>query len=235
MIAAVLLFGWEADTEESEQLSEEQRREAEEILSQLEDGEDDRNEELIDEDEHRPEDEDSEFEVIRDGFVVEDQPAGSSVTVKELDLTDQRWLVVREDRQGELGNILGARLFRSDQRSGEVELQRGTEPDRRYYVILYQVAEREAQEGRTFDRNYDSPLVKSDGELMADEFRTLPQTDDEQQDDDAEQTGLEQEESEAEQEESVTNDDLEDRGSEDQENNDGNDENEGLEQERDHE
>ena len=78
------------------------------------------------------------------------------------------WIVVREDVDGNIGNILGARL--SDPGGfvgGEVKLLRNTEPGKVYYVLLY------ADDGnRAFDIATDLPMTDEQGELIVKTFTT---------------------------------------------------------------
>ncbi|MGM0629297.1 MAG: DUF7282 domain-containing protein [Patescibacteria group bacterium] len=100
-----------------------------------------------------------------DSIEVADQEAGDAVFVSDMDLTESRWIVVHEDRDGELGNILGARLFPATANDGSVNLLRETEEGKSYYAVLYKVAEREKDKGRRFDASRDVPLIKEGGEM----------------------------------------------------------------------
>ncbi|MAZ40980.1 hypothetical protein CL654_02590 [bacterium] len=69
---------------------------------------------------------------------VESQVAGESVLVKELTLSDRLWVVVYEERDGDKGNILGARRLQEGSHNDQiVTLLRGTEAGNRYYVLLH--------------------------------------------------------------------------------------------------
>lgn len=111
--------------------------------------------------------------VSEDVLMVNDQEAGDSVIISNMTLTENRWVVIHEDIEGEPGNILGARLFFKNDTEGEVELLRETEADNMYYAILYMVAERERDQDRRFDIVRDLPLVKEDdGDMITIPFNT---------------------------------------------------------------
>lgn len=103
--------------------------------------------------------------VYEDSITVDDQDAGDSVFITSMSLSESRWVVIHEDSNGELGNILGARLFPKEAEQGEVSLLRGTEKGESYYAVLYLLAEREEDVGRRFDTDRDLPLVKEGGEI----------------------------------------------------------------------
>ena len=159
LIAIIVILGlfWvignrEGDTEplQEDQEASEEREEA------------DVEEEVSEDEETIHEEEESEHE---DVIEVLDQERGDSVFVSSMNLTDNRWIVIHEDREGELGNILGARLFTEDATEGEVGLLRNTEEGKDYHAVLYMVAEREEEVGRQFDTKRDVPLIKDGGEV----------------------------------------------------------------------
>ncbi len=112
-------------------------------------------------------------ESLNDSLKVLDQEAGDSVLISEMSLTDNRWVVIHEDMNGEPGNILGARLFTKENTTGEVQLLRGTGEGKLYHAILYIVAERERNQDRLFDTDRDLPLVKEGGDIRIASFRTF--------------------------------------------------------------
>lgn len=71
-------------------------------------------------------------------FLAGDKVAGKAVFVDKVVLAENAWVVVREDAGGEMGNILGAQWLPTGTKSEtSVELLRGTEAGKKYYVVLY--------------------------------------------------------------------------------------------------
>jgi hypothetical protein len=69
---------------------------------------------------------------------VADQNAGMSVAVKKVTLSDAGWVVVRENTGSGMGNILGALWLPAGTKDdASVELLRGTEAKKNYFVVLY--------------------------------------------------------------------------------------------------
>ena len=104
-----------------------------------------------------------------DGYSVSinDQSSGSIVYVSQLELPNEAWVAVREDKGGQLGNILGARKYPSGNWTGVIELIRGTEPGSVYYVVFY------GDDGDAeFDYKKDKILLNSDNKVVAVKFRT---------------------------------------------------------------
>jgi hypothetical protein len=100
-----------------------------------------------------------------------DQAPGRIVEVEMVTLEKTGWVVVREDNQGQIGNILGARLFSKGESSGEVELLRGTVEGGTYYVALYN-EDSDLEQNREFDLDKDLPLVDSEGNPIQIQFKT---------------------------------------------------------------
>ncbi|MGM0482485.1 MAG: DUF7282 domain-containing protein [Patescibacteria group bacterium] len=162
VIFILLLFFWlTANNEEADNGAEED--------GQNEEVQDETDEEEQIEEETKEEDEEKEeggaTDDGEDNIEIDDQEAGDTVFVSDMDLTESRWVVIHEDKDGELGNILGARLFPESATEGNVDLLRETEEGKSYYAVLYMVAERENDEGRRFDTNRDVPLIKEEGEM----------------------------------------------------------------------
>ncbi len=86
---------------------------------------------------------------------VADQTAGMSVVVSKVTLSEGAWVVVREDTGGAMGNILGARWLPAGMANDvSVELLRGTEAKKNYFVALY------ADNGdKKFDKATDLPIA----------------------------------------------------------------------------
>ncbi len=97
---------------------------------------------------------------------VADQEPGIVVAVGKIVLASPGWVVIREDRGGEPGNILGARRFDAGEGRGEVELLRGTVEGGIYYAILH------GDDGdRSFDYTADLPLRDQQGNVISMKFR----------------------------------------------------------------
>jgi hypothetical protein len=98
---------------------------------------------------------------------VDDQPAGIVVFLSSMSLRETGWIAVHEDREGAPGNILGAQRFFGGNypQGGSVELQRGTQPDAIYYVMMH------IDDGVDgFDHALDVPFQSKSGELIMDMF-----------------------------------------------------------------
>ena len=88
----------------------------------------------------------------RIGLSVEDQAAGSSVTVTGLDVAETHWVAVYEEEEGAPGWILGARRVHAGDTFANVELLRPTVSGKTYYVAIL------GDDGEdTFDRKSDLP------------------------------------------------------------------------------
>jgi len=96
------------------------------------------------------------------------QPAGDSVIVEEAQLPYVSWITVREDRNGEFGSILGAYRLQPGIHSGfDVSLQRGTEANKFYHIVIY----KDDGDG-VFDYKADT-LVSKDGAFYSADFMAL--------------------------------------------------------------
>jgi hypothetical protein len=102
--------------------------------------------------------------------MVKDQVAGASVSVASVETDASTWVVVREDKNGVLGNILGAtRIDAGNSAHVVVSLLRSTVVGQTYQVVLFK------DDGdKKFDHKIDVPLT-SDGVLIAQSFKALAQ------------------------------------------------------------
>jgi hypothetical protein len=97
---------------------------------------------------------------------VEDQPAGMSVVIGRAEITEGQWVVVHEDREGRLGNVLGAARFVGSAKSGAVELLRATRAGATYYAVIY------ADNGDgQFSLEADTPLRDASGSVKSVTFK----------------------------------------------------------------
>ncbi|MCK5096033.1 MAG: hypothetical protein KAR24_01620 [Candidatus Pacebacteria bacterium] len=95
-----------------------------------------------------------------------DQEAGNIVHVSQAVLENEAWVAIREDRDGQLGNILGAYRYPAGTNSGSVELLRGTEKGNIYYAVIY------IDDGdKDFDFKKDT-IVEENGKVLAAKFLT---------------------------------------------------------------
>ena len=92
---------------------------------------------------------------------IEDQLAGFTVSIANAQVGPDQWVVVAEDREGQVGNILGAARFVGGAQSGLVELLRATAPGKTYYGLIYK------DDGdRIFSLEGDAPLRDATGNLI---------------------------------------------------------------------
>jgi hypothetical protein len=95
-----------------------------------------------------------------------DQKAGTTAEVTMVTLSVPGWVAIHEDKNGELGNVLGAARFEPGIHLGEVELLRGTVAGAKYHAVLY-----EDTGSRGFDTSEDAP-IKNDKGLIEATFTT---------------------------------------------------------------
>ncbi len=102
--------------------------------------------------------------------VVADQGAGAVVSVTSVETDTAVWVVVREDKNGVLGNILGAtRIDAGNSNNVIVSLLRPTVAGQTYQVVLFK------DDGdKKFDHKIDVPLT-SEGTLIAESFTVSAQ------------------------------------------------------------
>lgn len=95
-------------------------------------------------------------------IAVSDQAPGVKVAVSFVTLSQDGWIVVHEEREGQPGNILGARRFSAGaNQSGGVELLRRTEDGKVYFAMLH------ADDGdRKFDHTKDLPITDPQGNVV---------------------------------------------------------------------
>ncbi|OGY59320.1 MAG: hypothetical protein A3I31_02275 [Candidatus Colwellbacteria bacterium RIFCSPLOWO2_02_FULL_44_20b] len=100
-------------------------------------------------------------------IVVNDQPAGNKIVVASVTLEEDSWIAIQEDRDGSLGNILGARLFAAGTNAGEVRLMRSTAVGGMYYAVI------RPDDGNPDDfdfRGVDAPLQDAEGNVVMAKF-----------------------------------------------------------------
>lgn len=97
---------------------------------------------------------------------VKDQPAGSTVEVEGLELSVVAWVAIHEERNGALGNILGARRFEPGIHLGVVELLRNTTSGGVYHAVLYK-----DNGDRQFDKATDQLMKNESGTVIESVFK----------------------------------------------------------------
>lgn len=100
-------------------------------------------------------------------LTIQDQPAGSTVTITNASLAQNGWIVVHEEiLDGIIGNALGAtRKDAGVYANVTVELLRPTEAGRRYWATIY------TDNGdKIFSLRDDTPVVGTSQELLLAEF-----------------------------------------------------------------
>lgn len=69
---------------------------------------------------------------------IEDQPAGAAVQIANISAKEIIWVAVREEKDGKVGNILGAqKVFVGDNQKASVDLLRPTVAGGAYRVVIY--------------------------------------------------------------------------------------------------
>lgn len=103
-------------------------------------------------------------------ILVNDQGAGSVVTVASVETDTSVWVTVREDNNGVVGNILGAtRVDAGDSNNIVINLLRPTVAGKTYRIVLFK------DDGdKKFDHKIDAPIV-SGGVLVSQSFKTIAQ------------------------------------------------------------
>jgi hypothetical protein len=101
-------------------------------------------------------------------IVVKDQPAGLRVVIDSVTLEGSGWVAIHEDRDGELGNILGAQRFDAGTYKGLVDLLRNTVEGGVYYAVIY------SDDGdNLFDHKKDSLVTGKDGNVVKSTFNAI--------------------------------------------------------------
>lgn len=72
------------------------------------------------------------------GVTVKDQEAGAKVVIDSVSASETLWVAVREEKEGKLGNILGAsKVFVGNGENVSVELLRPTVAGGTYRIVVY--------------------------------------------------------------------------------------------------
>lgn len=101
-------------------------------------------------------------------IVVYDQAAEGDVLVSSIHLYEKSWVAIREDVNGVMGNILGAkRLPEGNHENVSIGLLRAMQPGRIYYAVIYK-----DNGDNAFDHNFDALIEGSAGPIRA-SFKTF--------------------------------------------------------------
>ena len=96
---------------------------------------------------------------------VENQIAGSQVTIASLNVEKSVWVAIHEDNAGKPGNVLGAGHFAKVTMSAVVDLLRNTIVGHTYYAMIHI----DDGDGK-FDLKKDMPLTDSSGAMVMTKF-----------------------------------------------------------------
>lgn len=99
---------------------------------------------------------------------VANQVSGLTVAIDSVTLENSGWVAIHEERDGGLGNILGAAWIpEGTSENVSIDLLRATAAERSYYAVLH------GDNGdRTFDYHIDLPLVSETNAPIAVKFFT---------------------------------------------------------------
>lgn len=101
---------------------------------------------------------------------VANQRAGNVIVVASVALPEAGWVVIREDRSGEPGNVLGAGWLAGGMHADvSVELLRATVGGENYYAMLY----KDVGGDKQFDHTVDTPVLAEGGKPAMAAFETL--------------------------------------------------------------
>lgn len=93
----------------------------------------------------------------RIGLSVEDQIAGNLISISGLELKENHWVAIYDQREGQLGWIMGATRVRAGDTSAVIELLRPTISGETYYAGIL------SDDGdEVFNRQTDLPPLSSD-------------------------------------------------------------------------
>ena len=101
-------------------------------------------------------------------FSVVDQSAGGVAYISSLTFPKESWIAIRENRNGELGNILGASWYPAGTQTGVVKLLRNTKAGQTYYAVIYL----DNDGDKDFNHEIDTLFVDNEGNTPAAIFRT---------------------------------------------------------------
>lgn len=98
-------------------------------------------------------------------IVVNNQSAGYSVVIQSVSFENPGWVAIHEERDGGLGNTLGAGWFPAGENSGTIELLRGTISGGTYYAVLHN-----DDGNKRYDYKVDTFLTDASGNAIIVKF-----------------------------------------------------------------
>lgn len=102
-------------------------------------------------------------------ILVRDQESGSEVTIAEVSIPADGWIVVHEERLGVIGNALGAaRRDAGDYKTIMVPLLRPTTAGSQYWIVMYR-----DNGDRLFDLANDFPIRDGVGNPLVASFKAI--------------------------------------------------------------
>lgn len=103
-------------------------------------------------------------------LVVDQQMPGDTLLIKYMSIATSTWIVVREDRDGEPGHILGAARFRNqgEYRNEMMTLLQNIEEGKMYYAVAYN-----DNNGGEFDYQINTPRKGENGKLIMVSFEVI--------------------------------------------------------------
>jgi hypothetical protein len=106
---------------------------------------------------------------------VADQVAGSDVFIDRVNLDSTGWIFVREDNNGALGTVLGARCYSAGTNQGNMTVQLVTRPT--VAGGTYHAELRDDNDGNcVYDGFSEGPIVDANGEPIIATFKALSAT-----------------------------------------------------------
>lgn len=103
---------------------------------------------------------------------VADQVAGQSVFVDRVNLDSAGWIFVREDNNGALGTVLGARCYAAGTNQGNMVIELVTRPT--VAGGTYHAELRDDNDGNcVYDGFSEAPIVDANGEPVVATFKAL--------------------------------------------------------------
>ncbi len=100
-------------------------------------------------------------------IVVTDQFPGNIVYLSSVELSNPGFVVVKNDKTGTPGDILGSQYFNKGINPGKVTLTKSTTEGALYYAVIYA----DTDGNKIFDATKDMPVKDSAGNVIMKTFR----------------------------------------------------------------
>ena len=99
----------------------------------------------------------------------ENQKAGSVAVVKTFNTSKRSWIAIADDRDGDIGYVLGAyRLSAGQYQNVEIDLVKPMQAGAKYHVIVY-----EDNGDNSFNYKTDTLVLDSNGKVLQSEFTAV--------------------------------------------------------------